>query len=315
MLLSLPERRGFIPRASDFATPNPKIFGVMMPGQDVAVIVRPESPIGWPVRGAAIQVPQVVWISVTQLEDVVNSIDVRTVAGNPVTVVTHGVGSWWDLLNPTTSFHLPWPSIADVIFEVFSVRGIRTYVIQQQASASFVPVGVAPQNAYLFAPCTNLMAPVVLPPEPWIGSDFLHIHIGPPASALDYRMFADDPNTAGKGDGTHPIDIRTLPTDVGLVALNNNLSRFRRYAIKVFGPQQDAYQVTGDGTLVPTDVADAADVVNDDVPASYRALLKTHGDIVNGLGVDGLSYEYLGENPRASDLVQVIADHFGFDVG
>jgi hypothetical protein len=277
----------------------------MLPGQDIAALVRKEFSTGWPLKGQAIQFPQVVWITLTELNGVVNNIDVNTVAGHPVVRTTHGVGTWWDILSPTISTIAP---------AVQAIRANRTFARQTHVSDIYQPSGVNPANVYLYAPCTDLMAPVVPPPEPWIGSDFLHIHVGPPASVLDFVMFTDFPSTAGVADATHPVDITTIPTQVGLAALQN-VGRFQRYAIKVFGPQQAEYTVTGDGTPVPGPDADAADAANKQVTEFYRQLLKTHADIVNGLGIDNLSYEYLDGNPTANDILQLIAAHYGFSVG
>jgi hypothetical protein len=197
---------------------------------------------------------------------------------------------------------------------VQAIRANRTFARQTHVSDIYQPAGVHPANVYLYAPCTDLIAPVVTPPEPWIGSDFLHIHIGPPASVLDFVMFTDFPSTAGVADASHPVDLTTIPTQVGLTALQN-VARFQRYSIKVFMPQQADYTVSGDGTPVPETDADAADVANNQVPEFYRQLLKTHADIVNGLGIDNLSYEYIAGNPTANDILQLIADHYGFSVG
>jgi hypothetical protein len=292
MLLSLPERRNHVFRAHDFHRGRTAgIHAVHVPSQ-------------WPVVGSAIQWPQVVVISNPALLGMVSRVDANTVHGG---VVSHA----FDEIN----VQYPTANIIDVQSMLAEIRPRRPYVLLGVATNYGDPsIDIRTIN-----PTTDLIAPVVPPNEPWIAPDFLHIHIGPPAPWNFHAAFASSTIRTNMANTPTMSSARELGicSTTGVYAMENYAPRFRRFHTVAFGPRDLVEDVvyTGDGTPVPPDVQDFVDQTNA-APEFYRGLIADHERRVNDLGIDRVTYNYMGNGfPTTDDLLEVIADFFGFGLG
>lgn len=342
MIPRIPSTNANVFRRSDFLHGHKRTF--FGPGQAPSSPYTYRNPAEWLDAGRLIRMPQVVWLTA-----LVNPLfyqaqfDETTHVRGPFAIADQ-VQIDYGVADPVEYHYVPNQNLTDyqsfqtkldaVKSQLEAIRSGRTWVHiadwftwagvtdSDPAFQDCSEVGdpndfdfryIADQPSYL-----HLRSPLSSDTQPYLGVDFLHIYAG--HWARD-NGFAREFTTV---DVTPVTETDAYLSDKANIVAN--AQKFRRFALRCYGYTQtwDQYPLAehgddfaspgGSGTF--NDFINQTNAFNSDDPVNSNGVLSdTCSDLASALSDSSADVQYAGlwDDVSADEIVQAIADHFGFD--